>query len=101
MDEKYWQTINFVGNVETAADDARRLLQKIGAWEEFGATGWGESGTESIFQAAAGGAGRQHATDARKKLRSYMTPELQKKIEKFYDDDYNNQVMNLTKIAIF
>jgi hypothetical protein len=103
MDKKFWQTVNFVGHMETVTDDARRLLQQIGAWNECGASGWGDSGQDgAIFQAKAGGAGRRHATDARTKLQSHMmTAELEEKIERFYADDYSNAVMNITKISVF
>ena len=40
---------NFVGHLETAAIDTKHLLKKVGAWKDFGATGWGRDGTEAIF----------------------------------------------------
>ena len=68
MENKYWDTLNFVAHIEAAASDARKLLQHIGAWEEYGRTGWGKYGNESLF------ASKQsigHATGASSKLASY------------------------------
>eukprot|EP00934_Nitzschia_sp_Nitz4_P001711 Nitzschia sp. Nitz4//scaffold218_size35881//20646//21797//NITZ4_007795-RA/size35881-processed-gene-0.19-mRNA-1//-1//CDS//3329542283//1711//frame0 len=45
-----WETINFVGHLETIGPDAHRLLMKLGVWEEFGQTGWGKYGNESLFE---------------------------------------------------
>ena len=32
MEPKYWKYIDFVGHVDNAPDDAKRLLKKVGAW---------------------------------------------------------------------
>jgi len=63
VESKYWEHVNFVGHFETLQADARTLLEKIGAWEEFGATGWGPNRTDSIFSPRSSD-GRPHATDA-------------------------------------
>jgi Sulfotransferase family len=102
MEEKYWPYINFVGRMENLQEDARRLLQNVGAWEKYGRTGWGAKGKDSIFQTAAGGMGRFHATDATNKLKFYLkTPELERLVEQFYADDYNHSVMNFTNWKLF
>jgi Sulfotransferase family len=101
MEEKYWPCINFVGRMENVQDDAKRLLKKVGAWERYGRTGWGTKGKDSIFQAEVGDVGRHHATDAKNKLKSYLTPQLETLVEHFYADDYNHSVMNFTKWKLF
>jgi hypothetical protein len=50
MEPRFYPLLNFVGQYENVARDAQNLLERIGAWEEFGKTGWGRSGKESIFQ---------------------------------------------------
>ena len=40
MEPKYFDTLNFVGHFGTMRQDARRLLKSIGAWVNFGKTGW-------------------------------------------------------------
>jgi ribosomal protein S27E len=85
MDAKYWPYINFVGKLDTAAQDTKRLLQKIGAWESFGATGWGESGKEAIFQSASN---IRHKTDAKLNLDAYYTRDVERAVRKTYADDF-------------
>lgn len=46
---KWLPAMDFIGSFEEVATDTERLLRKIGAWEEFGATGWG-NGSHAIFQ---------------------------------------------------
>jgi len=101
MQDKYWSYVNFVGHMENVAEDSKQLLRKIGAWDAYGKTGWGKDGKETVFQAKAGGAGRHHATDARNKLRSYLTPELEQRIEEFYADDFLHPILNLTLTHVF
>ena len=101
MEEKYWPYINFVGRMETIQDDAERLLKKVGAWDMYGKSGWGSSGKDSIFQAKAGGVGRHHATNAKNKLKSYFTPDLEMLVDQFYAGDYEHSILNFTKIKIF
>jgi Sulfotransferase family len=101
MEEKYWSYVNFVGRMESLEEDSERLLKKVGAWEEYGRTGWGKTKKEHMFQAKAGGSGRRHATSASQKLKSYLTPELEKAIDQYYAKDYDNVIMNLTKVNLF
>ena len=49
MSNKFWRHINFWGRIETVQEDAERLLRRIGAWEQYGQTGWGINGTEPVF----------------------------------------------------
>ena len=101
MEEKYWPHINFVGHMETLLEDAETLLKQVGAWEEYGSTGWGVKGDQYVFQAKAGEAGRHHATNARAQLRSYLTAELETAVDEYYSEDYTNAMMNLTKFKVF
>jgi len=101
MEQKYWPYINFVGHLETMAEDTKRLLEMVGAWDSYGASGWGDNGDEFVFQAKRGGVGRKHATDARKKLRQYMSPELEIQIDQFYADDYIIDKLGLEKLDVF
>jgi Sulfotransferase family len=101
LEGKYWPLINFVGHMETLYDDAKKLLLQIGAWEEYGKSGWGPTGMDAIFQSVAGGTGRSHATDAVSKIKTYITPEIEKELEQYYADDYNNEVLNLKLLRLY
>jgi len=91
LPDLYWPYINFVGHMDHIEQDTKRLLQKIGAWDEFGAHGW-ESG--AIFSGAASVA---HATDARQKVSSYyMSPQLIQLAEHLHKVDYEHPVVSLS-----
>lgn len=101
MEEKYWPYINFVGHMETLQEDAETLLKQVGAWKEYGSTGWGVKGDQYVFQAKAGDAGRLHATSAKTQLQSYLTAELEAAVDEYYAEDYSNAAMNLTMLKVF
>jgi hypothetical protein len=44
--------MDFVGYMESMEQDTSRSLEKLGPWEGFGAYGFGNNGTESIFQSS-------------------------------------------------
>ena len=85
IDLKFWPYINFVGHVETAYNDTKRLLQRIGAWEEYGKTGWGKHGNASIF---ASHANQNHVTYSQYQVWTWFTPALERRIEEYYKMDY-------------
>jgi hypothetical protein len=101
MEAKYWPYINFVGRMETVADDAKTLLKSVGAWDKFGKSGWGKHGNVSVFETKAGGAGRKHATKARDRLRVHYTPGLERSVDFYYSSDYVNPVLNFTKTHLY
>ena len=76
--------------METVETDARELLQRIGAWEDYGASGWGANRNESIFMSTSG---VHHATsngtqESKSRLSRYYTPVLEKEIEERFAQDY-------------
>jgi hypothetical protein len=93
MEQKYWPYVNFIGDLDTAAQDARRLLEQLGAWEEFGKSGWGKDGKQAIFAEVQD----IHKTDASSKLSKYYTPDLEAYVEQIYTADYNHSRMGLTR----
>lgn len=76
MEEKYWPYINFVGHMESVYEDAKKLLTKIKAWDQYGASGWGQEGIEELYgdQSSV-----KHATNATGRMRSYFTNGLAKR----------------------
>lgn len=90
-----WSTINFVGHLEHVESDAMELLQRIGAWKDFGQTEWGRNGDQSIFQ---GTDDLTHATDSARRFREYYTASLEKTVESLYEQDYDHAaVLNLER----
>jgi hypothetical protein len=88
-----WHTINFVGHMERVEQDSKRLLQRIGAWEAYGLTGWDQNGTNSIFKSAES---VLHQSGAATKLATYYTPRLAEEIDRRYAMDYGNPILGLT-----
>jgi hypothetical protein len=97
MEPKYWKYLNFVGHMETLEQDAKRLLIKIGAWDKYGKSGFGDDGKESFFFDSSS---VKHATNATQKLKSYLSTELVTELEDFYAPDYKIDAFNITKLVV-
>lgn len=99
VDEKYWPYMNFVGRMENLERDARRLLERVGAWEKNGRKRWGPYRNESIFMSFGE---VSHSTRASDRVAQYITtPELERQIEGYYAEDYTNPWLNFSKRSIF
>jgi hypothetical protein len=92
-----WQFINFIGYLESVEEDARRLLERIGAYDEFGAHGWGRH-NQSLFQSnlASHKTSSNDHTDVH-----YQSSELEGLVYQYYREDYEHPMMNFTKPANF
>lgn len=99
MESKFWKYIDFVGHIERASNDAKKLLQHIGAWDEFGKNGWGTYGNQSIFESSEDAG--SHATWAKWRMWQWYTPELERRVEKFFADDYAHPMLNLTLTRLY
>ncbi|KAG7347225.1 sulfotransferase family protein [Nitzschia inconspicua] len=95
MEAKYWKYINFVGHMESMKNDTRRLLEKIGAWDKWGATGWGPHGNSSIVDQSE--FSQSHTTGSSSKIYQWYTPERERLVEAFYAIDYNNPLFNFER----
>jgi hypothetical protein len=105
MESKYWPYLNFVGHLETAQADAKRLLQslrdvdgKTTAWNLYGSSGWGTFGNQSMFESCDG---REHDTNADSQVKAYYTSlSFEQRVEQFYQSDYTNPKLNITLVRI-
>ena len=102
MDDKYIQLLDYVGHMDTIQQDAKELLEMLGTWEDFGQSGWGLYGNESIFQStsAVSHATSDGATDSWSRLARYYTPEIERLVEKKYRYDYKTPEFHLVRKAI-
>ena len=101
-DKKWLSKINFVGHFETLESDARRLLERIGAWDDYGATGWGLHGDEPIFSSRTDGhSTSKNIRDSWDRLSKVLTPETEMVLEDMYADDYNSDELELPLKIIF
>jgi len=116
IEPKFWKVMNFVGHMDPPHDDnsqselqrdAKALLERIGAWDKYGASGWGLNGTSSFLDPS-DTRGRVHVTDAYDAFYRYYHPwnqQLFDDITNYYDEDYSHPLMdlhvrNLTDLAI-
>ena len=107
---QYLPTVNFVGYMGTLEQDAKRLLEKIGAWDEYGASGWGFYGNESIFASKSMVAHKTSEQDALEtssltilidpwdRLARYYTPEIEQQVEQHYANDYQLLPLPVKKV---
>ena len=92
MEPKYWKYINFVGRMESINEDTEKLLKRVGAWDEYGKMGWGPHHNASMTRTS--GSYQSHNTGSSSKIYQWFTPEKERMLEKFYADDYENQVFD-------
>jgi len=97
MEPKYWPYINFVGHMEPEKIQvyAEALLRKIGAWQEFGARGWGPNGTLPIFSQSITD-GRAHHTDSDGQFYvHYNSKHVFDLVTQYYRRDYEHHKLGL------
>ena len=102
MERKFLPLLNFVGHLETMTNDAERLLKRIGAWDDYGQSGWGRDGTEAIFSSKSD---VQHKTSdtaeaSRNRLAKYYSPRLERLVERWFAEDYMIPQFHLTNTII-
>ena len=95
MEDKFYPFLNFIGHLETGEWDVKRLLDRLhpGAWDKFGASGWGKFGNESLM---ASSSSLVHAGQTEHRLTQYYAgEEMDKRVEKLYARDYANPFLDL------
>jgi hypothetical protein len=98
METKYLSTLDFVGHFDTIEEDTVRLLQQIGAYEEFGASGWGKYGNESIYHST--GTVTHASGKTASLLATHYTIALEEEIDERFANDYNIPQFRLSKKKI-
>ncbi|KAI2505640.1 sulfotransferase family [Fragilaria crotonensis] len=91
MQRKYWRYINFVGHLETAQADTKALLERVGAWVDYGATGWGANGNETIFGSKATVV---HNTNPQDQMNVFCSKESVALVEALYPNDLRNPLFD-------
>jgi hypothetical protein len=97
-EEEHWKSqvspalrwINFVGRFDRLAADTRRMLEQVGAWEDYGATGWPGG---AIFEINV----VQHKTSSQEYFASYYANlTIRKAVQEVYRQDYEHPLLNHT-----
>lgn len=87
MEPRYYKLLNFLGRYENAESDARRLLERIGAWDEYG-SGWGTASDENIFY-------KTQKLES-KTVQKYFKKPMKKRVHQLYQVDYSYPAFNFT-----
>lgn len=96
VEERYWPFMNFVGHMERAELDAKRLLQRVGAWEKFGTSGWGKGDGDQDDGIPMFGVNRaSHATNSSAKEALLDSPGTKEAIDNIYQLDYSCPLLGL------
>lgn len=95
MRPEQWKQVNFVGHFDRLEDDTHELLDRLGVWDEMGASGWPHG---SLY---AGSSTVHHQTGAHDRLREYYTPELERFAEKHYEADYASPYLGFPNYRLF
>jgi len=110
LDNKFWPYINFMVHLETAHRDMEKLIHRVdkyvcrprklcvgndSLWNQHGASGWGKSGNEAVFQTKRM---VKHATNADgnavKRFYDRRTTEL---VEGHFANDYDFELFRFNR----
>ena len=78
--------MNYIGYHETIAEDAKELLEKIGAWDDYGANGWGDDHDGSVFA--------DFASTASELYSKFYEDKTVAAVESWYKADYTNKFLH-------
>ncbi len=88
-----WQFINFVGRFERRMEDTHKLLKRIGAFDEFGKSGWdSKNASLAVFETNTA----LHKTGSSKKMDQHYTEQVRKNVLEYYRKDYEMEIFNFT-----
>lgn len=103
IDEKWWPFVNFVGYLDNANADAKKLLRSVTdssgvhAWKKYCETGWGHSG-ESEFLADDNAS---HATNAIDQLKTYYNQCNEEFVERVWGSDWEEPTFHFDKFKLY
>ena len=83
LPHKFLPMLNFVGYMDTLEQDLFRLLEKVGLWNDFGATGYGNYYNASLVDAYP-----VETQATKRQMLQYYTPKMELFVEERYAMDY-------------
>ena len=112
VDRKWWPYIDYIANMEDLSKDAEHFLKSlrsnvdgVSAWDRAGKTGWRYGNVHEECVEEEGGflsfIEPEHATNASDKMLKYYTPELERFVEKRYEDDFKNPFFRFKRMKLF
>jgi hypothetical protein len=100
MAPKYWERVNFVGRFENIYEDTKRLLTQLGAWDEYGASGWEVEGQDGAMFDPSQKAKHGTAASDKESISKYLTQAAKKAIDSYYDADYTHPKLQLERPSV-
>jgi hypothetical protein len=97
VNRKYWPYLDYILHVEDTAEEAEKILTDIGAWDDYGKSGWGLNGTSAIFESKGLAGAGVHTNYAKWQMWKWYTPDTEKLVQSFYQRDYENPLFNFTR----
>lgn len=99
VDDVFWPYMNFVGYMDNIAEDTRTLLESLSpdVWEQYGASGWGTSGEEAIFESL-DNAHHHSIGGALSHYHEYFTAEIEQEADGWLADEYGHTILQLPHI---
>lgn len=99
VDDIFWPYMNFIGYMDNIAEDTRTLLESLGPdiWEQYGASGWGSSGEEAIFESL-DNAHHHSIGGALSHYHEYFTAEIEEEADGWLADEYGHTVLQLPHV---
>ena len=100
MERKFYPKLTFIGHLESARWDTKILLDILHpkAWEKYGASGWGKYRNESMFYSS--DTVRHAEKTEHHLLEHYTSREIEKRVVKLFEDDYENEFLDLERVPI-
>eukprot|EP00803_Ostreobium_quekettii_P007042 evm.model.scf_1490.2 EVM.evm.TU.scf_1490.2 scf_1490:31620-33878(+) len=92
--------VDYVARVETLPQDFRELYERLGLWEEFGASGWGEDGDQSFleaFETSFNHPQRLESSTGDAAVASYYTRDTLEMVYKMYREDFDRLGYSIEK----
>eukprot|EP00927_Polykrikos_kofoidii_P044188 TRINITY_DN38223_c0_g3_i1.p1 TRINITY_DN38223_c0_g3~~TRINITY_DN38223_c0_g3_i1.p1 ORF type:complete len:847 (-),score=134.38 TRINITY_DN38223_c0_g3_i1:197-2458(-) len=74
---------DYIGRYEDYGQDSRTIMQSLGLWDSYGASGWGV-----LHDAEFGATFRSDATEG--KVCDFYTPDLLRRVHALYKDDFEH-----------
>ena len=100
LERKYWSYVTHVLHWHRAAQETQQLLQGLGAWEEYGKSGWGSDGTASIFSDSPGAVREVIASKVASYLNDNASAGLEAKVEKLFAKDYKKKQLGFEQNSV-
>eukprot|EP00210_Caulerpa_lentillifera_P002213 g2127.t1 len=86
---------DFVGDLDHLHEDFIEFAESVGVWEEYGASGWGENGTEPMVDAWIYKNAPHRSTE---RIWKYFNEDLLVKVYNYYQDDFEMLGYSLTEL---